>query len=254
MSTVENGGTLEVCESLAHVEPQKGGVQQLGQLLNSEDVNSSGNTIGTVQQSGLKLNKLVEIGAPEGCDLNEPTSSGQVLFPIVVAIQPSVPNAAQQLGLPAPEKFSNAGRKATITPQVAEQICMLLSIGFSRRQAASYLGFAAGTITNAVARDPELGFQLQRAENLSDLQPELTVMAEARKNWRAAAWYLEFKKKNPRPLTEEEKEERHQAKLADERRTAIEMNSFFEHARGGTSQPSQPQRKTRVVARRRSRG
>ncbi|WP_425614650.1 hypothetical protein NA78x_004524 [Anatilimnocola sp. NA78] len=164
-----------------------------------------------------------------------------------------VQTAQQALGISAPAQFTPATRKRIITPEVAEQICMLLSIGFSRRQAASYLGFAPTTITNAVARDPELGFQLQRAENVSDLQPELTVMAEARKNWRAAAWYMEFKKKNPRPLTEAEKEEQHQAKMEEDRRSAEETKAYFAHLQGRTPELSRSKGTTRVVTRRRSR-
>jgi hypothetical protein len=74
------------------------------------------------------------------------------------------------------------------------------------------------TITNAASRDPEFAADLRRAEEICDIHPELTLMAAARKNWRAAAWYLTFKAKNPRPKTEEEKEAEHQNALAAERR------------------------------------
>lgn len=112
-----------------------------------------------------------------------------------------------------------------MTSALLEQICLLLSIGFSRRQAAAYLGISPGSITNAVSRDPALGDELRQAEELQALQPELTIMAEARRNWRAAAWYLNFKSKQKQNVTdfdrsEEEKEQRHQAKLADQRREA----------------------------------
>ncbi|WP_425615404.1 hypothetical protein NA78x_005322 [Anatilimnocola sp. NA78] len=69
-------------------------------------------------------------------------------------------------------------------------------------------------------RQPEFAEELRRAEEMNVLQTEMTLMAAARKNWRAAAWYLQFKAKNPPPMTEEEKEERHQEQLADQRRSA----------------------------------
>jgi hypothetical protein len=125
--------------------------------------------------------------------------------------------------LPVAAPMGKMGRPKTMTPALLEQICLLLSIGFSRRQAAAYLGISPGSITNAVARDPSLGEELRQAEELQTLQPELTIMAEARRNWRAAAWYLNFKAKQPRSTaekTEAEKEELHQARLADQRREA----------------------------------
>ncbi|QDU29785.1 hypothetical protein ETAA8_49000 [Anatilimnocola aggregata] len=241
MSTVESGGELAVSESLAKAAPNQGGVQLTGAYLDSSSDISRGIPQVSVQLETLSLNKLVE---------NERQTSVALttvqVAPAVVTSQ----TAAQALGLSAPAEFTPATRKRLITQEVAEQICLLLSIGFSRRQAAAYLGFSPGTITNAVARDPELGFQLHRAETISDLQPELTVMAEARKNWRAAAWYLEFKKKNPRPLSEEEKEERHQAKLEDDRRSAEEFRSYTDHLQGRTPEPA---RERRPGAKRRAR-
>jgi hypothetical protein len=68
---------------------------------------------------------------------------------------------------------------------------------------------------------------LQRAEEVSDLQPQLTVIAEARKNWRASAWPLQFKAKHhPRKQTEADKEEQHPERLADIRRSNEEFDVF----------------------------
>ncbi len=132
------------------------------------------------------------------------------------------------VALPPEAPINLRGRPATLTPERLEQLCQLLSLGFSRAQAAAYLGVDRSTVTKAANRDPELKAALQRAEEVSDLQPQLTVIAEARKNWRAAAWLLQFKAKHhPRKPTEADEEEAHQKRLKDIRRNfeAIEVMS-----------------------------
>lgn len=130
------------------------------------------------------------------------------------------------LGLPEAVGFGGSaaqparGRPSVFTGTLVEKLWLMLSLGFSRSQAAAYLKIDKSTISRAAARDPELAAELQRAEDMSDLQPELTLLTEARKNWKAAAWFLEFRQRHPRPLTEEDKEEQHQAELADRRRRA----------------------------------
>lgn len=127
------------------------------------------------------------------------------------------------IGQAARPLLTKAGRPTVVTPEIAEQLCLLMAVGFSRRQAAAYLGISPTAITNAATRDPELAMELARAEQLADLQPELTLMAKSRKNWRAAAWYLEHKRKHPRPLSREEKEEKHQERI-EARRRKMEVN------------------------------
>jgi hypothetical protein len=122
--------------------------------------------------------------------------------------------------MPALVPLGTIGRPKVLTPEMIEKLYMLLSVGFSRRQAAAYLGISPGTICTAAGKNPEFAAELRRAEELTALQSEMTLMAAARQNWRAAAWYLSFKAKNPPSLSEEEKEERHQVRLADERRDA----------------------------------
>ena len=161
--------------------------------------------------------------------------------------KPPLPEAI--LDLPPQTKLGRPGRKPVVTAEVAEQICLLLSIGFSRRQVAAYLGIAPTSITNAVARDPALGEEFRQAEELQGMHPELTILAEARRNWRAAAWYLKYKGNKPRRLTEEEKEERHQEELADLRRKAeIDKErklNFLREATLRLPEPELPQRKRR---------
>lgn len=134
---------------------------------------------------------------------------------------PAVSESAERavLTLPPEAPIKLRGRPATLTPERLEQLCQLLSLGFSRAQAAAYLGFDRSAVAHAAQRDPELKAALQRAEEVSDLQPQLTVIAEARKNWRAAAWLLEFKARHhPRQPTEADEDEAHQKRLTQIRR------------------------------------
>jgi hypothetical protein len=151
--------------------------------------------------------------------------------------------------LPQPGLPSKRG-PYVLTAEVAEQLYILLSAGFSRRQAAALLSISPSTISHAAARDAELGQRLRQAEELCALQPELTVMAEARKNWRAAAWYLQYRQKTPRPLTQEEKEEQHREKLADIERKAIESQAFFDGRQNAERRRAQGETPAQAAARR----
>lgn len=166
------------------------------------------------------------------------------------ALSPAARSAEQETGLilPAPAPLGKVGRPTVLTPELVEKLCMLLSVGFSRSQAAAYFGIDKSTIAHAAARDADLGRVLRRAEELNTFQSERTLIAAAQKNWRAAAWYLTFKAKHPAPLSEEEKEERHQAQLADNRRSAEAMNAYMNHATGrepATVSVERPARKPR---------
>jgi hypothetical protein len=65
---------------------------------------------------------------------------------------------------------------------------------------------------------PEFANDIRQSLDLQGMHPEMTIIAEAHKNWRAAAWYLTHLANRPRRLTEEEKEELHREQLADQRR------------------------------------
>jgi hypothetical protein len=136
--------------------------------------------------------------------------------------------------IPALVPLGTGGRPKVLTPDLVEKLYMLLSVGFSRRQASAYLGLSPSAIPTAAARNPEFAAELKRAEELTALSSEMTIMAAARKNWKAAAWYLTFKAKNPPPPSEEEKEERHQERLADERRSAAETEEWIKGFRKAT--------------------
>jgi hypothetical protein len=134
--------TVEVCANVGFEQemgPIQGGVQQLGELLDSDEHFSPEKNAGAVQQSSPLLDEL---------DGNQNLqSSAGALIPAERRTAGEDAAPATSMGLPAISPFTKAGRKAVITPQVAEQICMLLSVGFSRRQAANYLGFSPMTIT-----------------------------------------------------------------------------------------------------------
>jgi hypothetical protein len=46
----------------------------------------------------------------------------------------------------------------------------------------------------------------------------MTLFGESHKNWKAAAWLLDHKRKHPGPLSAEEKAERDAERIADARR------------------------------------
>ena len=122
--------------------------------------------------------------------------------------------AATEFSLPPAAPINLGGRPPVITPEVLEQMCELLSLGFTRAQAAAHLGIDRSTVTRTAQRDPELAAELERAEEASELQPQLTIIAEARKNWRAAVWLIEHKAKRRRP-SRADKEEKHQERMID---------------------------------------
>jgi len=101
---------------------------------------------------------------------------------------------------------------------VKEEICKLLSIGLSRRQAAAWLAIDHSVISRLAAKDENFALSLARAEELADVQPRMVLAAAARKNWRAAAWMLKNRWLSRRDLTEEEKDQQLEQNLAEKRR------------------------------------
>jgi hypothetical protein len=192
----------------AELLAQSGGVQKPSELLNGEPSFSPEKEGASVQKVDPFLNEQARV-KKRGVD-----APREVHGALAVAPPPEAPT------IPALVPLGTGGRPKVLTPELVEKLYMLLSVGFSRRQAAAYLGISAGTICTAAGKNPEFAAELRRAEELTALQSEMTLMSAARQNWRAAAWYLTYKAKNPPPLSEEEKEERHQARLADERRNA----------------------------------
>jgi hypothetical protein len=122
-------------------------------------------------------------------------------------------------GLPAQAPLGKRGRRTTITPEAIEQLCLLLSTGLSRRQAAAYVGINHSTLSQAAARDPEVAQALADAEDLTHAHCMLRIVQESRKNWRAAAWLLSHQAKAPPPkLSAEEKQQAHADEADDLKR------------------------------------
>ncbi len=120
--------------------------------------------------------------------------------------------------LPQPVLAAGRGRPKAVTPQLQEQLCLLLSVGLSRRQAAAYLGIDHTTLSHTAARDTEFSSDLKHAEEIAAGRPLLAIFGASRKNWRAAVWLVEHRRLHPPALTPEEKAERHKEALEDARR------------------------------------
>lgn len=120
--------------------------------------------------------------------------------------------------LPRAVLTTRRGRPAALTPQLQEQLCLLLSVGLTRRQAAAHLGVDHTTLSHTAARDAEFAADLKRAEEIASGRPLLAIFEASRKNWRAAVWLVEHRRLHPPALTPEEKAERHKESLEDARR------------------------------------
>jgi hypothetical protein len=192
-----------------------------------------------VRDDGTITDVILENGNAIPTDLSNtcPNKSGVENEGQVIEAQGVAPSDANQAlvaeiveplaGFPRPAPLG-CGRMVPITPQHIQQLCMLLSTGLSRRQAASYVGINHTTLSHMASRDPELAEALARAEELSHTQCVLRIAHESRKNWRAAAWLLTHKAKAPPPkLTPEEKQEEHQEKM-DELKRSYERRTLEE--------------------------
>jgi hypothetical protein len=118
----------------------------------------------------------------------------------------------------SPGPYSRGGRPTVLTPPVKEEICKLLSIGLSRRQAAAWLDIDHSVISRLAAKDEDFARSITRAEELASVQPMMVMAAASRKNWRAAAWMLTHNVKREPVLTEEEKNQKVEEWLANKRR------------------------------------
>jgi hypothetical protein len=107
--------------------------------------------------------------------------------------------------LPGLVPMGRGGRPTVMTPAIKEQLCLLLSLGLSRRQAAAYLDISHTTIGRLAESDPDFARGLERAEDLKVAEALLFVAAESRRNWRAAAWLIERAPKLRAPKTPEER-------------------------------------------------
>lgn len=121
-------------------------------------------------------------------------------------------------GLPPRAPFKQHRGVRVMTQEMQESLCMLLSVGLSRRQAAARLDIDPSTISHAAARDEEFSAWLRRAEEMATAEPMLCLIAASRKNWRAALTLMQHRRQHQPASSPQEKEERLQERLADARR------------------------------------
>ena len=145
--------------------------------------------------------------------------------------------------LPRAVLTTRRGRPAALTPQLQEQLCLLLSVGLTRRQAAAHLGVDHTTLSHTAARDAEFAADLKRSEEIASGLPLLAIFEASRKNWRAAVWLVEHRRLHPPALTPEEKAEQHRESLADARRTGELANEASRAAWGDGPSPRKKKNK-----------
>ncbi len=193
---LEAGALASRAPSLVAVSPDgdQGGVEKPGGLFNTSVDPRVG---GSVEKPGGLFNTSLCEAPAEAPQEEEPAYIPRVF---------------------SPSPYSRGGRPKVLTPEVKEELCKLLSIGLSRRQAASWLDIDHSTISHMAARDEDFARSITRAEELASVQPMMVMAAASRKNWRAAAWMLTHNLKREPVLTEEEKNQKVEEWLANKRR------------------------------------
>jgi hypothetical protein len=85
------------------------------------------------------------------------------------------------------------GRRPVLDNVKQDQICALLAIGFSRQEAARYVGCARSTIHRTAKRDPKFADKIRQAAYNNEIGcvGKIQKAADKAQNWRAAAWLLE---------------------------------------------------------------
>ncbi len=150
----------------------------------------SDNSLGTSpveeNEGGQKIDDLLaRLGAPS------PREDGQQIEDLLASLEIEARSKmAQSLASESPKVTRPRGRPVVIDEELQSKVCLLLSLGLSRRQAASYLDIVHSTIANAMQRDPEFAASVERAEEVSTAAPLVTLALVSRRNWRAAAWLL----------------------------------------------------------------
>src|SRR3954468_9425828 len=74
---------------------------------------------------------------------------------------------------PAAKQQRGRGRPAVMVPEIKKFLCLLLSLGFSRRPAAAHAGLDNSTITRAAQRDPKFHEEIQEALALRAVRPQV---------------------------------------------------------------------------------
>ena len=83
------------------------------------------------------------------------------------------------------------GRPRVIDARKREVICGLVSLGYSKYEAARQAGIARRTMYRTVTEDEEFARQVREAETCREVRPLRQIMEHTVKDWRAGAWLLE---------------------------------------------------------------
>jgi len=104
------------------------------------------------------------------------------------------------------ERYTKSpGRPRALDAFDKGQICVLLSLGVSRRQAAAYVSSSPSTIAREMKRDPQFAHTIRRCGQLAQLEPLLKIVESAKSDWRAAAWLTNYlEKRQTTELTAED--------------------------------------------------
>jgi hypothetical protein len=89
--------------------------------------------------------------------------------------------------------MARRGRRPVLDNVKQGQIIALLAMGFSRREAANYVGCARCTILRTAKRDPKFAENIRQAAYKNEIGcvGKIQKAADKEQNWRAAAWLLE---------------------------------------------------------------
>jgi len=139
------------------------------------------------------------------------------------------------------------GRPPSLDGLRRRQVCLLLQFGYPRALVAAELGIAPSTITRTMKRDPEFRRQVLTAEELFVRAPTLTILAEARHNWRAAAWVLQHYKPHPSVIRRKNRQRERQSDRDNMRRygTTDPFPSLFATTLPRKEEPTIMKRKKR---------
>lgn len=83
------------------------------------------------------------------------------------------------------------GRSKVVDQQKRELIYGLVSIGFSKYEAARHVGVARTTMYRTMQEDPGFAEQVRQSGLQQELRPLKQIMDQGATNWRAGAWLLE---------------------------------------------------------------
>ena len=93
----------------------------------------------------------------------------------------------------------NRGRPFRLDEAKKQQVCAVLRAGGNLETAARYVGCCVRTLQNAATDDPDFGDRLTRAHASLEVDQVHTLIAHSKKSWRAAAWFLERRRRGYRP-------------------------------------------------------